>query len=334
MLGKKIGLDLGSTIIRLHVRGEGVAISEPAAVAIIPETGRVLSVGIQALSDAGRSGVALCRPLQGSSVIDEVALTAAIQHLVGRAVGRQRIFRPDVMIAVPSAMNGGHRRAVLEAATRAGARTAYLIDIPLAAAIGAGVPVATPRGHLVADVGGDLTEVAVVAMEGMVVHRRLAHGGRQLTADIARRLTAISGAEVDEVAAEEAKIEIGSAVPLQEERTLRIPARSSADEADVEVTVSSADVETAMTERLRELSDVVREVVAECPTRLRLDITERHGLLLTGGGAKLRGLDRYLAVATGLRATVAAAPETCTARGTGTALESLDLVRRNFLYVR
>jgi len=332
VLGKKLGIDLGSTAVRVRVRGEEAVISEPA-VAAIGAQGRVLGVGTQALVEAERNGAELCSPLDRREVADVRALHAIVQHLITRAVGRQRIFKPEVMAAVPSAMGGRSRREVLEAATLAGARTVYLVDVPLAAAIGAGLAVTTRVGHLVVDIGGDLTEVAVVAQEGTVVSRCLDSGGRQLTADIAAHLSARCGTAVGDAAAEDAKVEIGSAVPLQEERTLRLLPSLDGDDGE-EIIVSSAEVEAAMAGGLRELAAAAREALDECPPRLLADITERTGMVLTGGGALLRGIDRYLAAATGVRARVASAPQTCTARGIGAAPESLDVVRRNFLYVR
>ena len=331
MLGKKIGVDLGSTTLRLHVRGDGVVLSEPALVAT-SAGGRVLGVGIGALRCA-EGGARLRSPLAGGAIGDRVAMSAVVQYMVGKAAGRQRIFRPDVMLAVPTPMIGDDRREIIDAAARAGARTTYLIDVPLAAAIGAGLPVTTSAGHLVVDIGGDTSEVAVIALEGTVVARCLAEGGRSLTAAVRRRLCERHRAEVTEAAAESAKCELGLAVGLAEERTLRIEATDPGGDT-VELTVSSQDVAEAMVDQLRRLAATIREVLEECPPRLLADIRQRTGLVLTGGGARLSGLDRYLAAAAGVTTTVATDPDGCTARGTGAALDNLDVVRRNFLYVR
>jgi rod shape-determining protein MreB len=333
VLSKRIAIDLGASALRLHLKGEGVVFSEPALVLMSLDGARVAGVGVQALSEAGE-GVSLRRPLRGTSIDDSVALSAAMQHLVSRALGRQRIFKPDVMVSVPSLMNGRDRREVMDAVCRAGARSAYLIDVPLAAAIGAGLPVSTDTGHLVVDLGADTTEAAVIAHESTVVSQSALVGGTHLTASIAAAVKARSGVRIDATAAEEAKREIGSAVRLQEERTLRLQGRDERSAEMVAVTLSSGEVGEAMLPQLREIAVALRSVVDECPPSLMIDIRERTGVLLTGGGARLRGIDKYLSAMTGLRVNVAAEPDVCTVRGAGIALESLDVVRRNLLYVR
>jgi len=332
VLGKKVGIDLGTTAVRLHLKGEGVTLDEPAVVATAIGDDRVVAFGTAALGTAARGGGRLRAPLREGAVADTVALDALIGHLVTRAVGRQRIFRPDLMVAVVPVMSGADRRTVMEVAARAGARTVYLIESPLAAAIGAGLPVSSRVGHLVADLGGGTTDIAVVALDGIVSKRSVPGGGQALTRAIADHLSACHGVAVDTGAAEEAKREIGSATALVEERTLRLVVGGPA--ADEEVAVSSVEVKEAMTPALVGLVQAVLEVLDDCPEPLLADIRTRTGLVLTGGGARLRGLDRYLGAATGLRVEVAADAQACVARGAGTALESLDLVRRNFLYLR
>jgi rod shape-determining protein MreB len=333
VLSKRVAIDLGASALRLHLKGEGVVLSEPALVLVSADGERVAGVGVQALS-AHADGMTLRRPLRGAAIDDSLALTAAMQHLVGRALGRQRIFKPDVMVAVPPLMSGRDRREVMDAVCRAGARTAYLIDVPLAAAIGAGLPVSTDTAHLIVDLGADATEIAVIAHESTVVSRSAFVGGTHLTASIAAAVNAAGDVDIDSTAAEEAKREIGSAVPLQEERTLRLRGRDRRTALLGEVTIHSGQVGEAMLPHLREIAIALRAAVDECPPSLMTDVRERTGVLLTGGGARLRGIDRYLSAMTGLRVNVAAEPEVCTVRGAGIALESLDVVRRNLLYVR
>jgi rod shape-determining protein MreB and related proteins len=332
VLGKKVGIDLGTTAVRLHLKGEGVTLDEPAVVATALGDDRVLAHGTAALAAVARGGTRLRAPLHQGAVADSLALDALLNHVITRAVGRQRIFRPDVMVAVVPVMSGDDRRTLMEVAARAGARTVYLIESPLAAAIGAGLSVSSRVGHLVADLGGGTTDIAVVALDGIVSRRTVCGGGQALTRAIADHLGAGHGVPVDLAAAEDAKREIGSATPLVEERTLRLALGGEGRRG--EVVVSSTEVKEAMGEPLGELATAVLEVLEDCPEPLLSDIRTRTGLVLTGGGARLRGLDRYLAAATGLRVELAADPQGCVARGAGTALESLDLVRRNFLYLR
>ena len=240
MLGKKVGIDLGTTAVRLHLKGEGVTFDEPAMIATAVGDDRVLAYGTAALGTVGRTGARLRSPLREGVVVDTVALDALLSHVITRAVGRQRIFRPDVMVAVVPGMSGGDRRTVMEVASRAGARTVYLIESPLAAAIGAGLSVSSRVGHLVADCGGGTTDIAVVALDGIVSRLSLPGGGQALTRAIADHLSVVHGVAVDLGAAEEAKREIGSATSLVEERTLRLVLGGPAGPG--ELVVSSTEV--------------------------------------------------------------------------------------------
>lgn len=328
MLGKKLAIDLGSTQLRLWVKGDGVVGVEPALVAL-DGAGRVVGVG---------SGAAVTQDdhvhlpvLRAAAVVDGVVLRAAVAHLIGRAVGRQRVFRPDVVIAVPTALGGADRLAVLDAAARAGARTGYLVDAPMAAALGAGVPVASSTAHLVVDVGGDLADIAVLADQTTVVAHHVSLGGRAATAAVHRALRSLH-IEVDEATAEVLKLEIGSVLPLPEERTLRVPT-SGREAGNGDVVVSSRTLSPALEAYGRELATAVGDVLNETPARARADL-QVTGLVLTGGGALLRGLDRLVGSLVGLKARVAPGAQTCAVVGAGAALDHLEVVRRNVVYVR
>ena len=336
MLGKKIGIDLGSTALRLYLKGEGIVSVEPSVVAVDAGDGagpaRAVAVGSGSYTVASRETTQLRHPVRPGAIGDPMALDAAVLALVSRACGRQRIFKPDVMVAVASMMPGEDRRRVLDACVHAGARSMYLIDAPLAAAIGAGHPVQSPVGRLIADIGGGTLDVAVIATEGAVSARCITHAGSRLTGDIAAHLSRLHDADVDMPAAEEVKREIASAVPLVEERTLRVSAVRSG--APVELIVSSSDVHRAMESWLQAVTSTIVDVLADTPRRLLTDIRTHTGLTLTGAGATLRGLDRHLAATTGLAVTLAPDTANACARGAGTALETLEVVRRTYLYVR
>lgn len=328
MLGKKLALDLGTTRFRLHVRGEGVATIEPAMVAV-DASGRVVATGA-AVADLG-DAVSVCTPLRHGAVADPLAARAAVVHLVTRAVGRQRIFRPDVAIAVPAHLEGGDRLLLLDAGAQAGARLVHLVDVPLAGALGAGLPVTSTTAHLVVDIGGDTAEIAVLVAGSTIASRTVPLGGRVASAAVARAVGERYGVVVDEVAAETLKREIGSALSLPEERTLRLGGVDGDPRG--EVLVSSADVLAPLQEYGRTLAVAVAEVLDDTPRRLRDDL-EVTGIVLTGGGAQLRGLDRLLGGILRLRARVAPSSDTCVVRGASAAMESLEVVRRNVLYVR
>ncbi|PZR79760.1 MAG: hypothetical protein DLM65_09860 [Candidatus Aeolococcus gillhamiae] len=322
MLGKKLGVDLGTATTRVITRGEGTVLTEPTVVAI-KEGEPVLSLmGSSAIAAAADdSTLELRRPLQGGNIVDRRALTALVQHAVNRAAGRQRIFKPDLVIAVRSGMNGEDRRTVLEAAARAGSRTVYLIDAVIAAAMGAGVAVTSPRASMVIDIGAGKTDVAVLALEGTVAGRSLSIGSEALADRLAGHLDAVHGVSLS-------RDELRRAVRLlvaasHEERTAEIGG----------VLLSSHELAPLVTEHLRTLDGALLEVLDDTPPALRQDV-KRAGLLLTGGGARLEGLERHLGVVSGCSARVAGEPDECTVRGTALAVDNLDVLRRNFMYIR
>ena len=312
MLGKKLAIDAGTSAVRLHVKGEQQVFTEPALVSVDGSVVAAMHDG--ALGDLG-------------------AVESLLQQVVTRAIGRQRIFKPDLMLSVMSAMSGRDRRALMEIAVRIGARTTYLIDAALAAATGAGLPVTTAHGHMVIDAGAGKTDVAVVALESVIVGRCLRRGGRHLDAAVARHIADAHGVMVDAATAEDVKVEIGSATPLAEERRLLVRGVERESGEPVEVSVSSMETGEVVRDQLQDLAAMLREVMAETPDSLVDDIRQ-SGAVLTGGAARLRGLDRFVGAAIGAPVRIAGEPETCVVRGVAMALDTLDVTRRNFLYIR
>lgn len=277
ILSRKIGIDLGTSTVRIYVKGEGVVVNEPA---------------------------------RGRAMWN-------LHQLIGKAQSRPRLFRPDVVVSIPSAVSSGERRAVTEEAIAAGARQVWLIDEPLAAAMGAGLPIGGARACAICEMGAATTEIAVFLMSGTVVEHWIPVGGNALDQAIANALG------LDVAAAERAKIEVGSAVVMEE------PLRTTVDGVEV----SSNDIARAIAEPLEAVASAVRHVLAQLPQQLGDDVRAR-GLVLSGGGAQLRGLDLYLAESTGVHVVVADEPQTSVVRGTGLALESFEVLKRNFTYVR
>lgn len=334
MLGKKLAIDLGTSAMRLHVKGEQQVAAEPSLVAVEQPQGRVLACGTAALQAVGaHSAQMLVAPIHEGALGDLDAVEALLQHVISRGVGRQRIFKPDIMLAVMSAMSGRDRRTLMEIAVRAGARTTYLVDAPLAAATGAGLPITTAHGHLVVDAGAGKTDIAVVALESVIVGRCLRRGGLHLDIAVARHLAAEHGVVVDAATAEDTKLEIGAAVPLPEERRLLVRGSDRGSGAPVEASVSSTEIGEVVHTELEELGAALRAVLAETPPSL-LDDIRSGGAVLTGGAARLRGLDRYVSAVIGAPARLVAEPESCVVRGVAMALDNLDVMRRNFLYIR
>jgi rod shape-determining protein MreB len=335
MLGKKLAIDVGTATLRMQVKGEQSQPPEPSLVAVEEGTGRVVAIGAAAAQAAsGRGGgIRLVSPVHDGALGDREAFEALLQHTVNRGAGRQRIFKPDVMLAVMSGMSGHDRRALMEMAVRVGARTTYLIDAPLAAATGAGLPVTTVHGHLVIDAGAGKSDSAVVSVESLIARRCVRRGGRHLDAAIARHLAGEHGLSVSADMAEDVKLEIAAAVPLPEERRLLVQGIDAATGEPGEARVASGEIGEVVRAELQDVGEALREVLAETPPAL-LDDIRGDGAVLTGGAAKLRGLDRWVSGVIGAPARVAGEPEGCVVRGVASALDNLDVMRRNFLYIR
>ena len=334
MFAKKIGIDLGTASTRVYVRGEGIVLDEPSVAAVDPGGERVIAVGRQALDLAERTarGARLVRPIREGAIAGGAPVEQVLRHLVNRAQGRQRLFRPEVMLCVPASATSEHRRAMAEAAIAAGARQAWLIEAPLAAAMGLGLPVAAAGGHAVCDLGAGGVQVAVIALSGVVTAQSAAAGGDHLDAAIASWVRERRGVSIDGRTAEELKVALGSAVAADRPRSVEVTGRDASGGAAT-VTVTSDDVTAAIQEPLRAVEAAVRDVLDQTPARLEADVAER-GLHLAGGGALLRGLDVFLARAIGVPVRVADEPRTCAVRGTRRALGEFELLQRRQLYLR
>ena len=266
-------------------------------------------------------------------IADFVVTEGMLHHFIGRVGGRHRIFKPEIMICVPSGVTSVERRAITEAAISAGARQAWLIDEPLAAAIGAGLPISKPRANAICDVGAGTTEIAVISLSGMVVAHSIRVGGNRIDDAITTFLKRRHSLLIGERTAEELKIAVGSAMPLKEPLVSEVRGCDVVSGLPKQVEVTSNDIAEAIQEPLRLIVGAVRDVLEETPRELAADIFER-GIVLSGGGALLRGLDRYIAMHTGLPAVVADDPQTSVVRGTGLALENFEVLKRHQSYLR
>jgi rod shape-determining protein MreB len=334
VFAKKIGIDLGTASTRVYVRGEGIVLDEPSLAAVEAGGARVVAIGRQAadLADRTPAAVRLVRPMREGAIADRSVVDQSLRQLVARAQGRQRLFRPEVMMCVPAAATSEHRHAMTEAAIAAGARQAWLIEAPLAAAMGLDLPVAAAAGSAVCDAGAGGVQVAVISQSGVVAAQSVGAGGDHLDDAIAAWVRERHGLRLERRAAEALKLALGSAVPLDRPRTLEVTGEDAAG-AGATVTVSSGDVTEAIQEPLQSVADAVREVLGQVPARLASGIAER-GLHLTGGGALLRGLDAFLARQTGVPVRVPDDPRTCAVRGTRRALGEFELLQRRQLYMR
>jgi rod shape-determining protein MreB len=332
VLGKKVGIDLGTTTTRIIVKGEGMIASEPTAIAIRDSGMQQAVFGDAAFETAADDPeFQLRRPIAGGEIADAASARWLVNHAMIRAAGRQRIFKPDVVIAVMSSLPGGQRRSLLEAAALAGARTAYLLDAPLAAAMGAGIRLSGPNGHLIVDVGAGKTDIAALALEGTVSGRCLAgHGGMRLHACIDEHVRQAHGMTLDAATVEELIASLARVGP-HEERRLDVMGEGEAGEASL--TITSTELNACLDAHVRPILAAIDAVIADTPERLMGDI-KREGILLCGGGAQLEGLDDAIATATGIEVHRESQPQLCAVRGTGYALDNLDVLKRALMYIR
>ena len=331
MLSKKIGIDLGTTRVVVYVKGEGVVVNEPALLATDEKGGRVLAVGAAASELLGRGtrARAVRLALDGNGLDYSVAGTM-LHHLIGRVCGRQRIFRPDVMLSIPAQVTGVERRAVLEATMQAGAKTAYLIEKPLAAALGANIPVASVRAVVVCNLGATSSDAAVIAMGDMISMERVGPGGTALDQTIARTILERHGIRIEPSAAERLKLGLGSATAPPEE-ALEV-AGTDKNGLPARLAISAAEVSSVIAPALEEVAAGLARLIEQTTPEQRSQIAA-FGLVLTGGGAQLRGMSVFLSKKLGLPVKIARDPQACVAVGTGMALENLQVIRRGQHYM-
>jgi rod shape-determining protein MreB len=326
----EIGIDLGTANILVYVRGKGIVLREPSVVAIASHSKKVLAVGEEARLMIGRTpgNIVAIRPMSEGVIADYTTTQRMLEHLISKVVGRKRLFKPRVLVCVPSGVTSVERRAVLQAAKEAGAGEAYTIEEPMAAAIGAGLPISSPGGNMVVDIGGGTTDIAVISLEGIVVSRSLRVGGNKMDDVIIRYTKQAYNLMIGDRTAEEIKIRIGSAYPQQEETSMDVRGRDLVAGLPRTVHVTSQEIREALSEPLTQIVDRVKAVLEQTPPELSADIFER-GIWLTGGGALLRGFDKLLSAATDIPVHVADDPLSCVAIGTGRALEELKAIRQS-----
>ena len=330
MFGTDIGIDLGTATVLIFEKSRGdIVLREPSVVAVDQETGDVLAVGDEAKKMVGRTpgSITSVRPLRDGVIANYSMTEAMLQHFMRRVTkGWQRFFRNRVMICIPSGATDVERRAVLEAALEVGAKDAYLIEEPMAAAIGANLEVEEARGKMVVDIGGGTTDIAVISLGGVVVSKSLRLGGDKFDEAIMRHLRRQFNLAIGEQTAENLKIVIGTCTPLEEEKRMVIKGRDLVQGLPRQVEVTSSTVNMAIGEMIQTLVDGVRNVLELTPPELSADIIDR-GIVLTGGGALLRGLPELITQQTGIHCCAAEKPQESVALGTGKALMEIDRLR-------
>jgi len=330
MLIKKIGIDLGTTTVLVYVPKRGIILHEPSVVAISTVDKKILAVGKEAKDMLGRTPDTIIarRPLKDGVIADYRTTEAMLRYFINKALGGVRIFRPEVMVAVPGGITSTERRAVIDATIAAGAKAAYIIKEPVVAAIGADIPIGSASGHMVVDIGGGTAEIAVISLGGIVASESVRIGGTKFDQAIMEHVRRKYGLAIGERTAEEIKINIGSAMYMEDKLSMEVKGRDMMSGLPRIITINSDDVTDAIQNELEGIIDAIKEVLQKTPPELSADVMDK-GMICTGGSSQLRNLDQLFREATGVSAYVADDPQLCVAKGTGIALENLESYKRS-----
>jgi rod shape-determining protein MreB len=326
---RDLGIDLGTANTVVFARGEGIVLREPSVVALDKSSNRVLALGNEAKRMLGRTpgNIVAIRPMRDGVIADFEVTEVMLRHFIKKILNNRYFIKPRIVVGVPSGITGVERRAVLDAVMHAGAREAFLIEEPMAAAIGANLPISEPYGSMIVDIGGGTTEVAVIALGGIVIAKSIRVAGDEMDEAIVNQCRKNYNLLIGERSAEEIKIQLGSAYPSQEESTIEVRGRDLVTGLPKTFTISAAEVRDALLEPVTIVVDAIRMTLEKTPPELAADIMDR-GVVLAGGGALLRGLDKYLSQETDLSVFVVDDPLSSVAYGTGKVLEEIDLLKR------
>jgi len=337
MFVKRIGIDLGTANILVFVPKKGVIINEPSVVAVSIDDNKIMAVGAEAKEMLGKTpeNIVASRPLRDGVIADYRVTQAMLRYFINKAAGSIRLFRPEVMVSVPAGVTSTEQRAVIDATIQAGAKAAYIIKEPIAAAIGADIPIAAASGNMVVDIGGGTSEVAVISLGGIVAWASARVGGDKMDQAISNYIRKKYNLAVGDVTAEEIKIKIGTATPLSpnEELSMEVHGRDMISGMPKILNITSNEVVEAIKNELEQIISTIKSVLEQTPPELAADIIDQ-GMILTGGGALLRNIDKLITEKTGVPCFIADDPLTCVARGTGIALEHLDEYKKSILYTK
>jgi len=328
-LSHDMGIDLGTANTLVHVKGKGIVLREPSVVAIKTENGEVLAVGEEAKRMIGRTpgNIIAVRPMKDGVIADFDVTQAMLKYFIRKAMNTKSFVRPRVVVGVPSGVTEVEKRAVIDAAQQAGAREAYLIEEPMAAAIGAGLPVEEATGNMVVDIGGGTTEIAVISLGGIVTSRSIRIGGDEMDASIVQYIKRMYNLLIGERTAEEIKIKIGSALVADVNTEMDIRGRDLVSGLPKTLTIKASEVREALSEPIQKIVDAVKSTLEKTPPELAADVMD-HGIMMTGGGALLCNLDKLLSRETGMPVLVSEDALSCVGEGTGKSLENIELLHR------
>lgn len=328
IFSKKIGIDLGTTSVLIYVPGKGIIANEPSVVAVSDDN-KILAVGEEAKRMIGRTpdNIRAYRPMKDGVIADYRVTEAMLRYFLKLALGNFNIFRPDVLVSVPSGISSTEKRAVIEATMKAGARNAYVLKEPILAALGAGLPIYEPQGHLIVDIGGGTTDAAVISLGSVVTAVSVRCAGNRIDNTIVDYVKRTHNLSIGEKTAEEIKIRVGSALPVEDELVIEVKGRDVLTGLPRTIEVRTNEIVKAISKELRDIVGAIKDVFQETPPELASDIVD-HGIILTGGSSQLRNLPEFIRRRLGVKAYLADQAQFCVVKGTGIALQHLETYKR------
>ena len=331
----KLGIDLGTANTLVFVPGKGIVLNEPSVVAVSEQDKKVLAVGNEAKAMIGRTpdSIIAYRPMKDGVIADYRVTEAMLRYFINKALGKWNIFKPEVMVSVPAGITSTERRAVIEATIKAGAKNAFVVKEPILAAIGAGIPIQEAKGHMVVDIGGGTTDVAVISLGGIVSSTSVKCAGNKIDASIADYIKKTFNLAIGDKTAEDIKIQIGSAIPLEEEFSMIVKGRDFITGLPRSTEIKTNEIVKAVSRDLRDMIKAMKDVLQETPPELAADIIDQ-GIIMTGGTSMLRNLPELVLRRTGVKAVLAEDALFCVAKGTGIALEHLDTYKKSIISKR
>ena len=332
IFSKKLGIDLGTANTLVFVPGKGIVLNEPSVVAVSEQDNKILAIGFEAKDMIGKTpdSIIAYRPMKDGVIADYRVTEAMLRYFINKAMGKFNLVKPDVMVSVPAGVTSTERRAVVEAAIRAGAKNAYVVKEPILAAIGAGIPIYESKGHMIVDIGGGTTDVAVISLGGIVASTSVKCAGNKIDQAITDYIKKTFNLAIGDRTAEQVKIQIGAAIPLEEELRVTIKGRDFVQGLPRSAQVSTNEIVKAIDGELKQMIKAIKDVLQETPPELASDIID-HGIIMTGGSSMLRNLPDLVYRKTGVKAVLAEDALYCVAKGTGIALDHLDVYKKTVL---
>jgi rod shape-determining protein MreB len=335
IFSKKLGIDLGTANTLVYLPGKGIVLNEPSVVAVSEQDNTILAIGLEAKGMIGKTpeNIIVYRPMKDGVIADYRVTEAMLRYFINKTLGKYNLFKPDVMVSVPAGITSTERRAVVEAAVRAGAQNAYVVKEPILAAIGAGVPIHESKGHMIMDIGGGTTDIAVISLGGIVASTSVKCAGNKIDQAISDYIKKTFNLAIGDKTAEAIKIKIGAAIPLEEELTITIKGRDFIQGLPRTAQISTNEIVRAIDKELRVMISAIKDVLSETPPELASDIID-DGIIMTGGSSQLRNLADLVYRRTGVKARVADEPLLCVVKGTGEALNHLETYKKTILSKR